>query len=220
MSKILIITDSLGLPRLSPQKVLYEETYPFLLRLDGHNVAQCSLGGGTSKDLYRQSLYYRTFYPDYVVIQSGIVDCAPRALRLTEQYIINSNPITRKLFGVILPHISRYLRKYRNLTYMKPSKYKFYINEMVKSFPNTKIAFVGILPPKTEYVRKVPKIDLRIFQYNNILKEVAGTSFLDTSSIPPNGIQSDFHHLTSSGHMFIYRKIQDWMGMDDNHNNF
>lgn len=43
--RILILTDSLGLPRTEPQLVKYEETYISLLRKDGYDVVNLSMGG-------------------------------------------------------------------------------------------------------------------------------------------------------------------------------
>ena len=77
MKKLLLITDSLGLPRLFPEKTEYEDTYPNLLKKH-FIIMQYSKGGGTIIELYEQTGYFKAFEPDVIILQSGIVDCAPR----------------------------------------------------------------------------------------------------------------------------------------------
>src|SRR5688500_17972440 len=94
--KILIITDSLGLPRAVPEVCSYEQTWPFLLNNAGYQIHQVSIGGATVSELYRQLEYHYLFLPDLVIVQSGIVDCAPRALGKFESLLLNKFIVTRK----------------------------------------------------------------------------------------------------------------------------
>ncbi len=55
MKKILVITDSLGLPRKDPEECLFENTWPFLLKKNGFIIHQVSIGGATIDQLYRQA---------------------------------------------------------------------------------------------------------------------------------------------------------------------
>ena len=61
--RILIISDSLALPRSKPEEVLYEDTYPFMLRRD-YEVFQISFGGGIIKEIVHQAHYYLPYKPD------------------------------------------------------------------------------------------------------------------------------------------------------------
>ena len=58
--RILIISDSLALPRSNPEETLYEETYPYLLKKD-YEVMQLSYGGGTIGEIVHQAHYYITY---------------------------------------------------------------------------------------------------------------------------------------------------------------
>ena len=109
--KVLILTDSLGLPRTSPENLAYEDTWCYSLK-DKYDVLQISIGGGVIGEIYKQCQYYKGFKPDIVIIQMGIVDCAPRILGKTENLLLNSNPVTRKILSKILP---RYGKKIRDM---------------------------------------------------------------------------------------------------------
>ena len=90
--KVLFITDSLAFPRTEPEAVMYEDTYIALLKAA---FPQCDFihhgrGGATIVDLFKHSTYYHeTLKPDLVFMQSGVVDCAPRALTVVEQQVIS-----------------------------------------------------------------------------------------------------------------------------------
>ncbi len=71
MKKILVITDSLGLPRKDPEECLYENTWPILLKKNGFIIHQVSIGGATIDQLYRQVAYHKLFNPDIVIIQDS-----------------------------------------------------------------------------------------------------------------------------------------------------
>ena len=86
--KILFITDSLAFPRREPEAVMYEDTYIALLKTE---FPQCDFihhgrGGATIVELFKHSIYYHeTLRPDLVFMQSGVVDCAPRALTVMQR---------------------------------------------------------------------------------------------------------------------------------------
>ncbi len=72
MKKMLIITDSLGLPRPKPEIVEYNDTWVKKISIY-YDVWQYSSGGATISDLYSQIEYHKMFNPDIVLIQSGIL---------------------------------------------------------------------------------------------------------------------------------------------------
>lgn len=202
--RILVITDSLGLPRLLPQLVKYEETYISLLQKNGFDVVNLSIGGGNIKLLVEQSEYYRAFFPDIVIVQSGIVDCAPRAFRKFElDFLVKSRLI--KLFNEKMFYI---LRKYRIITYTSKSTYKSQLKILLNKFSDAKFIFIGILKPMNEYEKIVPGIKRNILDYNNILRSINEATYIDLFSFPSDGIQSDFHHLNAKGHNEIYQRLK------------
>lgn len=204
--KIQIYSDSLALPREVPQKVFYEETYPAKLSTE-HIVVQYSKGAGTIKDLFEQTYYYKMFCPDIVIIQSGIVDCAPRPFTQFEEYFFKLNFFTQGCKAILKRLTKSWLRDLRKVAWTSPKKFKFYCNQFIELYSNIPIIAIGILPPRPEYEKSVKGISKRISQYNSILKESFGDNYIDTSEMPDEGIMSDHHHMTVVGHQFIYDKV-------------
>lgn len=204
--KIQIFSDSLALPREVPEMVYYEETYPAKLSKD-HIVAQYSKGAGTIKDLLDQTFYYKMFCPDAVILQSGIVDCAPRPFTQFEEHFFTLNFFTKGCKAILKRLTKSWLRTLRKVAWTKPKKFRFFCEQFKKAYPGTPILAIGILPPRPEYENLAKGISKRIDEYNSILKDVFGENYIDTSGMPDDGIMSDHHHLTSVGHQYIYDKI-------------
>lgn len=209
MARILVLSDSLGLPRDEPQEVLYEQTWPSLLAQSGHTVLQSSLGGATSFDLMRQAVYLKMFLPDVVVLQVGIVDCAPRALSYHENIIYNYWWLTRKILGRLMMYFGPRIRNWRNIAYVKPENFCENLQKIRSSLSQSRIYAVGILPASDQYEQALPRIQQRVAQYNGLLHELFGAGYIDMNSMPAEGIMSDFHHPNAIGHSFLFEKIKE-----------
>lgn len=209
LKRILIIGDSLCLPRIHPEKVDYNETWPNLLRQTGlFEIFQIAIGGGTIKDLYEQISYYKCYNPDIVIIQSGIVDCAPRALGRIEKDIISSSRILSAIYNRLNP--TKVLRKIRRITYISEKSFKNYLKIVLESFYDSQIIWIGILPASVEYEINLPGISSNIEAYNRLIQSELNSKrcyFLDTKPIPIYGIMTDYHHLNSIGHKWLSDKL-------------
>jgi len=207
--KVLIITDSLGFPRNTPELLLYEETYIALLRnkFTEYDIIHQGRGGATIKELYNHTSYYHeTLNPDIVFIQSGIVDCAPRALTLTEQSIISRLPFVSKILISLVKKNSNFLRKYRNIKYTPIEIYQEYIRKFKLLFHN--IYWISILPASDDYEKQLHNIKKSIFMYNDILKkENTNDKYLSLINYTDFDIMSDFHHLNKSGHNKLFKDL-------------
>ena len=209
LKKVLILTDSLSLPRNKPEKVKPKDTWPSLLNNNqDYDIMIMAMGGATIKKLYEQSHYYASFNPDIVIIQSGIVDCAPRALGLLEKEIINSNKLLSAFFHRFMP--VSFLRRFRKKTYTSNLNFSKYLDLLFEIFNDSKIIWIGILPASIEYENKLIGIQNNINIYNGIIEsKIALTNnlYINTSNIPHNGIMSDHHHLNIEGHQWIYSRL-------------
>lgn len=206
--KIQIFSDSLALPRLIPEKVYYEETWPAKLAQD-HTVAQYSKGGGIIKEMFDQVFYYRMFCPDLVILQMGIVDCSPRPFTLFEEQFFKLNFFTKGCKAILKRLTKPWLRTVRKVAWTKPKDFRYYCEQFKIAYPDATVLALAILPSCEEYEKLAKGITKRISQYNAILKDVFDDNFIDTSAIPREGIMPDHHHLTAIGHQFIYELIQD-----------
>lgn len=209
MKRVLIIGDSLCLPRNKPEKVDFNETWPSLLKKTGlYEISQVAIGGGTLYNLMEQSDYYLPGEPDIVIIQSGIVDCAPRAIGFIEKEIVRSSRVLNFLVRKLYPY--RFMRKYRKITYTKPNHFADMVNKMKMKFSDKRTIWIGIIPAVTEYENNVSGISKNIDQYNNIIQSIMATNggtFLDTSNLPLSGLMSDHHHLNATGHSWISNQL-------------
>ena len=208
MKRILLLTDSLAMPREEPELTLYEDTYPYLLRKK-YEVFQFSKGGGLMKEFVEQTFYYNQFRPDIVILQIGIVDCAPRAFSKFEEEVFNSNRLfcflRRKLSQTGL---TKRIRNIRRISWTSKDDFSRGCIFLQGKFSHSKVFALSIVPSTTEYEEKVPGISKKISEYNDILKSVFKSNYIDLSEIPSDGIMSDHHHLTAKGHLFVYEKIE------------
>ena len=207
MKRIVLFTDSLALPREEPETTLYEDTYPFLLKKE-YEVFQFSKGGGLLNEFVEQTFYYNQFKPDIIILQIGIVDCAPRAFSKLEEAILQSNALFR-LFRRYLSKcgLSKKIRNARKLSWTSKLSYQQGCEYFVSNFPQAEVFALSIVPPSEEYEKQVPGISQKINEYNAILREVFKNKLIDISNISAEGVMSDHHHLTKIGHAFVYKKI-------------
>ncbi|RAW01301.1 SGNH/GDSL hydrolase family protein [Pseudochryseolinea flava] len=211
MKKVLILGDSLTLPRFKPESCKHEDTWPVLLQ-DYFDVHAISIGGGTIKDLHRQLEYHIAYKPDYVIIQSGIVDCAPRALGLLELEVMQQFWVTKRLVLPIVRKQSKYLRGFRNKTYTTPRDFASYLQKIRMQLGAVEMFSIGILPSCPEYEIIVPGVTKRVKQFNEILKNLFQENFIPTDTIDRAGIMSDHIHLNKDGHQFIFNSVRSFLG--------
>ncbi|MBJ05272.1 MAG: hypothetical protein CMP65_05180 [Flavobacteriales bacterium] len=202
--KVLVLTDSLALCRKHVDEIiLYEQTYPYLLQKKFSNIdfVFTSIGGATIKQIFLQLTYYKFFKPDIVIIQCGIVDCAPRALTEFENKVLKKIPFLKLSSGIIY-----YLRKYRAYKYTSLNKFNDYCSRINKLLDKkTRIYCLGILPAFKKYEEKVPGIQNSVQEYNEVLKK--HFTFISNSDFTEDAILSDFFHLNSEGHKIIFKKL-------------
>ncbi|HUS00530.1 MAG TPA: SGNH/GDSL hydrolase family protein [Chitinophagaceae bacterium] len=205
MKKILVLTDSLGLSRNSNGNLVrYEKTWVNLLKAD-FIIHQVSIGGATITDIVNQMDYHSQFQPDIVIVQSGIVDCAPRAFTKTERMIFSAVPLVNKLFNKISANYGRQIRNFRQKTYTPPRIFEGSINKIRDFFFPVPVYFLGIVPAMEDYEKQVKGIKNKIDLYNNIIKKSA--NYISLEEITIDRLMPDWHHLNESGNEYVYRKI-------------
>lgn len=214
MRKILFATDSLGLPRESPDKVTYEKTYINILRnflkqeIPDVELISISIGGGSIEDLSRQLLgYYKAAKPDLVILQSGIVDCSPRMFKKSELALLQIFPLLGKVVFRLTKSFKTKIRKYRKISYTSPYDFEESIKRLKKAFGNH-IYWLGILPSNNKYESLVPGISKNIDLYNRLIKKSYQHQFIDLTNFPVNGISQDHHHLNELGHQFLAEHLK------------
>lgn len=209
--KVLILTDSLSLPRTKPEQVDYYQTWPRLLekKMPGEYVS-IGIGGGTSTDIVNQgTIYYEAIHPDVVIVQSGIVDCAPRGYTKFELSLIRKTALSRYLmFKVVGVDKMRTMRK---VTYTPIGNFQANVKKMSKQFSYAKLCWLGIAPAKDVYEKQLPGVTENIKRYNQVLKDMSASSgftYIPMDEFPLEGFMSDHHHFNELGHSWVSEKIK------------
>lgn len=200
--KILVFSDSLALPRTQPESCPHELTWPQKLRTLGHEVCLCAIGGATIDELFKQTFYFQQSNEfELVLIQSGIVDCAPRFARKIELKILRSIPW---LGPQIIKRLNTpKLRKFRNLSYTPAKRFEKMLDNFESCF-EVPVFFIEILPAHPDYEKNLPGITQRIAAYNLLIRK---KSHITMEKFPSEGLMSDYHHLNALGHQYIVDSI-------------
>ena len=202
--KVLILTDSLGLARDTPEHVSYEDTWPSLVRKDGYYVHQVSIGGATSDFILKQIPYHKGFDPDIVIVQLGIVDCAPRFARKGEIEALRKIPfLGNKILGLLN---KPFIRKRRRITYTSLSNFRKNVLAIKASF-SVPVYFLTIVNASEGYEAMLSGITENINNYNRIILEIADKKDISLTGIEKQGVMSDFHHLNKRGHSIVSSKV-------------
>lgn len=204
--KLLVFTDSLSLPRNTPEICTFDQTWPQILRENNHEVCSVSIGGATIQELKKQLFYFKSesTYFDAVIIQSGIVDCAPRFVKKWELKVLQNIPFVGSL--VLKTLNSTVIRNVRNIAYTSPFDFAKNLNNFAESF-TCPVLFLEIVPVHPSYEIKLPGIGNRVNTYNALIQNQK--NYISLQKLPVEGIMSDFHHLNAIGHKFIADKIQE-----------
>jgi hypothetical protein len=210
--KILLITDSLGFPRAEPELVTYEESYVALLKgmFDCCDFIHHGRGGATILDLYKHSEYYhRTLNPHLVFMQSGVVDCAPRALTVIEQQVVTRLPLLGKPLTALVKRHSSTLRRIRKMTYTTLPDYRRHVEAFERLF--AKVYWVEILPASRRYDEKLRGIAANIERYNAVLRE---RRHVPTGHFGDEDTLSDMYHLSTTGNRKMAQAIAERLALE------
>lgn len=201
--KILILSDSVALPRNEPEVCVYEDTWPYLLRQNEYVIHQVSIGGATSADLLSQINYHIPFNPDIIILHVGVVDCAPRFMTKIELGIMKRIPIVgKKMIGLMN---NNRVRQARKITYVPISQFNKNIRAILSYFKDKLVFVVGIVPAPAPYERLLPGITENINNYNDVLRTYP--NFVSLDHMDRDALMSDYHHVNALGHKYIFETL-------------
>jgi acyl-CoA thioesterase-1 len=190
MGTISIITDSLAMPRVEGDEVIYiKDTWPKLLNNKLLNkeyvVADFSARARdtdsfNTSNVYTESVYFTN--PNIVIIQVGIVDCAPRVISKKEHSLLNRHYFPNFLKNYIIK--SRKDRREAILSkgslkkvYVQPTmfqeNYSNFLSKIGKYNDEIEIIIIPILGDLDVLESKSIGYSQNINIYNNILKNVS-----------------------------------------------
>lgn len=216
MKNVLFITDSLGLPRSSPELVSDDEVWPYQLSdtFKGECDFRFFMINGLNTSLLSQycSDHLLAYKPDIVILQIGIVDCCPRALAKKELLIAKNlpKPISRVVHKLVKKYHKQIIIK-RKIRYVTPEAYQDNLHKLKNLFSTSEFIVVPIAPATDEYAQKIPMLEESISLYNAIKKSVFQDALLTEcyEGYDKNTLfLSDHHHLTARGHAAVYESVR------------
>lgn len=228
---ILIIGDSLGCPRPwigVDLRATYGYQLGHLLGAD-YFVANYAVGDN-STDRAVKAPFVRTFVQgaaaSYVIVQLGIVDCAPRLLSTFERAIglvTSKIPVLRPLFNFYVRQKAKHrytLTRIFPKTLVPKDRFarnlKTLVGEIQSANPVEQIFFINIAYPGDYLLRKSYNILQNIEQYNRAIAEVVAELgdrgkvvdlFRQTQANPCWITEDDGHHIYKPAHDWIAREI-------------
>lgn len=222
MKKILLLTDSLGLPRVMPELINDEWCWTYRLADHYSSVFRFRVvsvpGMDTNQLMSLVTDYYQTIQADLVIIQVGIVDCYPRAIKKAELSLLLRMPgfLNRFIHRWVKRNYSWLIAK-RGIRYVQPAQFSANLHRLRQSFPNSKVLVVPIAPPTKAYVEKNPLIRGAVTDYNNLLATNFPSGYLaDCYAEATDDIfLSDNHHLSGLGNELVYRAVREALSLED-----
>jgi hypothetical protein len=220
--RIVALADSLAMPRPVKEnqiRVRWEDTWPRRLeailrsRNPRYEVVSFGKRSRTVTDLeLRETVTFME--PDIVVLQVGIVDCAPRVFSMREHFVV----------GLLPERIRNYLIQHRSarraqLTSKNPLK-KVYVQPRVyrqamlelQDFLNRKEIKIIVVPilVHSSLSEKAPGYISNAALYNGILNDVWGDALISPSEIVGDEdmvFNTDGQHLTPFGNDSLSRVV-------------
>jgi acyl-CoA thioesterase-1 len=229
MIKVLCIGDSLSLPGHLNK---YEDTWPYLLKREFPDVdfinffkrqltteVLNTLGGGERGiDKWPKGAdCLEAFMPDVVIVQLGIVDCAPRLMNKVDKIILNQ--ISNSLSNYYIKFI-KFIRKRKLENTIVPFELfmKNWVSYAIRAKKcNSKVIIVSISIPDNNLISKNPQVVLNVNRYNKYLFELSQKfeNVFVTKPLNPmnyNGeIYQDGYHPNKIGHEILTNQIVDFL---------
>lgn len=223
--RVVIVSDSLSMPRPDEQPIalLYEETFPYLLRKELNNEYEIINRGRRSNTVSDQCIDQNIFddilllYPKFVVVHLGICDCAPRLFskRFGKYIIGNIRPTFLRIYIISLFSRHRlFLTKHFLIQDVSIKKFAYLYDYLI----STIIEF-GSIPIIVNISRTSSKNESRSFKfkehienYNKVILETANrykTIHIDMHVVSGNNeiLLPDGIHYNHLGSNIVANKI-------------
>jgi len=208
MSNITIIGDSLAYNR--PDELNNNQRWPTLLKekLPGYKINNLSRGASTSGRFRKASALLSD--TDILIVQIGIVDCAPRLFTNFENKIIARLPTF--VAGRIIAQVKKLRTQSSKRSYVKPEIFERNVLELFNTFAEKVVVYVKILPAGKKFISLNPTIQGAISRYNDIIdkcaKDYQDVHLIDLKLFDIDDYTlEDGYHLNAKGHLLISELI-------------
>jgi acyl-CoA thioesterase I len=232
MKKIVIIADSLSLPRPKDLgDIPYEETYPYLLdlalRAELGNQAPIVMEKGkrarTITEVINDWKEYVTWRrPEVVIVHTGIVDCAPRVFLPKQQAFVDSiriNWIKKLILSFVRKYRRNIIKLFPNKVYTPLETYKSAVVELtdLAKLDGVKaLIFIKTVTPPDDLEYRSPGFHKNVNIYNKALDQVRanpGVYLIELDNIFHESgnlekyILNDGFHLSVEGNRVLAKQL-------------
>jgi hypothetical protein len=220
--RILFLTDSLGGPRDIPDQIRLDDTWAHKVSREIGSLIKVEpiylFSNGLETRQIRRNIEsrYKLYAPDTLILQVGIVDCAPRVLSKTQLAVVTRLGSIGRIIHKVVSNNYAKLSVLRNISYVSISEFEENLRYLKEKFKDIDVISVAIAKPCTEYKNKSPLIEERYKAYNSKLKEIFQENFIDpycdlNDEVLNDIFMSDNHHLNSYGHTIVAEAVTKYM---------
>lgn len=225
---ILIQGDSVPLPR---EDVNYTDTWIYKLRthLSSRHAVSLAQSEKTTRDLHPDNEIHRkreleNYNPAEVILQLGIVDCAPRYFSWPEIQFVRAFPID--FVSQMTRHLAvRLRRRSSHRSYTSESDFESNLTRYLERGKRQgvhRMLFIKIVPPSNKYLDKNPAVGDAIQTYNRLIQNVVNDYELaeaidpiDSEGSPSTDVVdeytlSDGYHLNKKAHQSIFETLSEY----------
>jgi len=225
-TKITIIGNSVSLRVRPPQKHPNNKNYSTLLQelfLEKEKdilIINKAIGATTVYNIVTKLDEYINTFPEYFIINLGVVDASSREIPLWFFRLANSNRdgfiylISRMLYRIVLIKIRPLLVRLRfKKSWVSEKKFKknfkFLIESLLKE-TNAKIIIIPINKANSRIKKELPGSDKKYERYNKIMQDIAfenACAFINLSELNDKEHFPDGIHFSLEGHKILAKKI-------------
>jgi len=209
MAEVLVIGDSLAAQRLEDNLAESERWPQLFAQYTGVSINNLSKGFSTTQRLTEKDSIEAAKKASTIIIQLGIVDCAPRRFRRWEIQLIYKLP--KKWQKETIAFFKNRRTQSPAKCYVSPSQFRKNIIEFVSNL-KAPVYYIQILPASSKFKASNPKIDEAITEYNSILVELSSQfPHLHLIKFSKNEVEQitldDGYHLNRNGHEEVSKRL-------------
>jgi lysophospholipase L1-like esterase len=214
--RILIVTDSLGIPR---EGLNVDDVWVFRLIeyfRHKHQIITHLQPGLSSGDILRlRENLFEMYKPNLVIFQIGIVDCCRRAMPKDFLKIISKFNALSKIIHRFVKKYHYELTKFFNIHYVDLAEFRKFLSyvQNVADSNSIKIVFIAIAPPGRALKINTFSIVKDVQEYNESIRKAAGERVLYLNPYASFDAltflnEDDGHHLNKRGNDLVYEELK------------
>ena len=210
---VLCVGDSLAMPR---EEVTFKSTWFYLLSLAKNNYHFVhNFRRAFTTDMLFSKDFLENYNPDIVILQVGIVDCAPRLFKSSSTFIKLINRTPKFINEPFWKLVKKYKKRSDKNADVSLENFKFNLENFIKravKINTEKIILIKIQKPGLKMVNKNPFILDSIKKYNLVFDDLKNKYNLIIVINPldfanENDYVEDGYHVNQNGFHKVFNEL-------------